>query len=190
MSIPQSFPSAIFNTTTGHYDPGLLVMGVANQVDVNVKEGAYIVSLAGGSIQSTVVSTQFDKTNTTLANVTGLTATLLAGKKYRFTAILHCDTAAAGGGKVAISGTATATAIIYQVNLNDTANAVITGGRGTALGAAVGNHAAGATAMFIRVEGEITVNAAGTLTVQFAQNAASGTSSVLVGSTFVVSQVI
>lgn len=45
------------------------------------------------------------------------------------------------------------------------------------------------TAAYCRITGTITVNAGGTLTVQFAQNASDVTaSSVLIGSTFIVQQ--
>ncbi len=67
-------------------------------------------------------------------------------------------------GTFTISGTPTATGIFnYTVTTS--------GGTGTAT-----------------ASGTITVNAAGTLTVQFAENAATATSSVLVGSTFVVTE--
>lgn len=129
------------------------------------------------------VSTQFDKTDTTLANVTGLTANVLAGASYEFEATLFVDANVTGGSKYAIAGTATATAVIYEVTLvDDTSNANTIVDRQTALGGASGQ--AGTTAGLAKLRGLITVNAAGTLTVQFAQNAASGTSSVLVGSTF------
>lgn len=139
-------------------------------------------------IQQTRVSTQFDKTSSTaLANVTGLTATLVAGKKYRFEAELYTTSNVAGGVQAAIAGTCTATAIVYE---GLTYNAgVITQTRGTALATAVGAVTA-VTAAYIHIVGLITVNAAGTLTVQFAQNASSGTaSSVLVGSTFVTTEI-
>ena len=138
-------------------------------------------------IQQSRVSTQFDKTSdTTLANITGLTATVVAGKIYRFEACLFTSSNVAGGVKVAIAGTATATAIVYEGISTDAGLATQT--RATALATAVGAVTA-VTAAYIYITGLITVNAAGTLTVQFAQNASNGTaSSVLVGSTFVITQ--
>jgi len=138
-------------------------------------------------IQQSRVSTQFDKTSdTTLANITGLTATVVAGKIYRFEATLFTSSNIAGGVKATIAGTATATSIRYEGMTTDAG--VTTQTRATALGTAVGAVTA-VTAGFIKIEGLITVNAAGTLTVQFAQNASNGTaSSVLVGSTFVLTQ--
>jgi hypothetical protein len=48
--------------------------------------------------------------------------------------------------------------------------------------------APGGTSYIAEIKGMIRVNAAGTLLLQFAQNAASGTSSVLADSHFVVEQ--
>lgn len=135
------------------------------------------------------VSTQFDATTTTLANVTNLTANVAAGKTYRFEAILHTTTDAVGGHKYAIAGTATATNVIYQINsINNGTNAFRLNSRQTALAGSAGE--AVGTAYYTTIAGTITVNAAGTLTVQFAQNAASGTSSVLVGSTFYIIEIL
>lgn len=136
-------------------------------------------------IQQSRVSAQFDKANTTLADVTGLTASVAAGRKYRFEADLYTTSNVAGGVKVAVGGTATATAIIYE-GLTYNAGAV-TQSRATALATSVGAVTA-VTAAYIHVVGTITVNAAGTLTIQFAENTAVNTSSVLVGSTFVVTE--
>jgi hypothetical protein len=129
------------------------------------------------------VSAQFDKTDTTLANVTGLSVNVAASGVYAFEAELFVDATAGGGSKYAIGGTATATAIVYQISLLDNSTDAYTiNARQTALAGSSGQ--AGTTAGIAAIKGTITVNAAGTLTVQFAQNAASGTSSVLVGSTF------
>lgn len=164
-----------YNNTTGTF-----------QVSTN---GAAYVNL--GMSESTVVSTQFDKTSdTTLANITGLSVSVAAGKKYRFEAVLYTTSNVAGGVKFAIGGTATATAVIYEAVVWQTGQDVATGTqRATALATAVGDVTAVTTA-YIRITGTITVSAAGTLTVQFAQNASNGSaSSVLVGSTFTVNEI-
>lgn len=136
----------------------------------------------------TFTSAQFDKTNTTLADVTGLTTTVLAGKTYGFEALLFVDADVVGGSKYAIAGTATATAIKYEiVFISDAANSMVITSRQTALGGSAGQ--AGTVAGICRISGSITVNAAGTLTVQFSQNAANGTSSVLTMSNFRVWQI-
>jgi hypothetical protein len=131
------------------------------------------------------VSTQFDVTsNNTLANVTGLSVSLIAGRTYSLRAILYVTSNASGGAKVAVSGTATATAIRYRAK-TFTSTTLSTHDQATTLGTAVGASTSAVTA--IEIDGTITVNAAGTLTIQFAQNASFGTaSSVLVGSHMVV----
>ena len=138
-------------------------------------------------ILSSRVSTQYDNSTTTLGNVTGLTATVISGKTYRFEAKLYTTSDIAGGVKAAIAGTATATAIIYEGLTTDAG--LVTQGRGAALGDAVGSVTA-VTAAYITISGTITVNAGGTLTVQFAENAATATSSVLVGSRFTVTEIL
>jgi hypothetical protein len=151
-----------------------------------VSQGLYLFDVG-----SKRVSTQFDKTNdTTLANITGLSVNVVAGKSYRFEAVLYTTSNVATGVKFAIAGTATATAIIYEAILDD-AGDISAQTRATALGTAVAGITA-VTNAYCRITGTITVNAAGTLTVQFAENAAvaATTSSVLVGSTFTVNEIV
>ena len=135
------------------------------------------------------VTSQFDKTSdTTLANVTGLSINVVAGRTYSFKAILYTTSNVAGGVKAAIGGTATATAIRYEAVTFDNAT-VAAQTRATALGTTVGAVTA-VTAAMIVITGTITVNAAGTLTVQFAQNASNAAaSSVLVGSVLIADDV-
>jgi len=138
------------------------------------------------------VTADFSKSlDTTLANVTGLSVNVTAGRTYSFEAILHTTSITSGGVKFAIAGTATATAIVTEALLYDQANLtepVQT--RATALGTAlVGTTAV--TVAYARITGTITVNAGGTLTVQFAQNASDVSSStVLRGSTFIVQDIV
>jgi len=148
----------------------------------NIRVGKY------ESSETMAVATQFDKTNTTLADITGLTQDVTASRTYNFTANLYYDADATGGGKFAIGGTATATSIIYQINtICNASNTFVINSRQTALAGSAGQ--AGCTAGHTQITGTITVNAAGTLTVQFAQNAANGTSSVLVGSSFYINNI-
>lgn len=130
-----------------------------------------------------IVTTQFDKTDTTLANITGLSATLEAGKTYGISAVIFVsqDTQpAVGKSKFALSGTATATSI--KADFTHIASGVSPQmDRVSSLGSP---SSVSLTSQSIRcvIDGSIVVNAGGTLTVQFAQATASGTSSVLVGS--------
>jgi len=127
------------------------------------------------------VTSQFDKTSdTNLANIPGLSATLVAGQTYTFEAVLFVTSGATGVNKTAVSGTCTATSIIYD------SLRLITAGfptlvRATALDTSSAGSTSGSVQILIR--GTIVVNAGGTLTIQFAQNVSSAnTSSVLVGS--------
>jgi len=136
-----------------------------------------------------LVTSQFDKTSdAALANITGLSANVTSAKTYTFVANLYTTSNAGGGVQAAIGGGASATSIVYE---GMTINAgLTTQSRGTALAAAVGAVTA-VTAALIIITGTITVNAGGTLTVQFAQNAINVTaSSVLVGSSFEVTEII
>lgn len=148
----------------------------------------FITSAGIGGVQASRCTTQTDYTsNTTLGNVTGLTATVLAAGVYAFEAYIAGTATANGGMKLAIGGTATATSIsVTGQNSNaNTSNAHTTV---TALATAV----SGATAVFTdgTIRGTIVVNAAGTLTVQAAQNASSvDTSSVYVNSHFIVTRI-
>lgn len=134
------------------------------------------------------VSTQFDSTGTTLTNITGLTVNVTAGKSYQFRVDARTTSNIAGGIKFAMAGTATATAIVYDARCTDTTAIAIGTARGTAMATTVANVTA-VTAAYCTIDGLITVNAAGTLTTQFANNVATGTSSVLVGSTYHVVEV-
>jgi hypothetical protein len=146
--------------------------------------GGYIVQ--ANNLRTTA---QFDKTNTTLADITGLSGSLSASGVYKFKALLHARPDSTGGFKVAIGGTCTATSIIYQTIVVDNATkSIINADPYTALaGTSTGS---GTTAALVTIEGTIVVNAAGTLTVQFAQNSASGTSSVIAGSTFEIERIL
>ena len=145
----------------------------------------------GYTIQANNLRTtsDFNKTNTTLSDVTGLSGTLKAACVYKFKALLHARPDSTGGFKVAIGGTCTATSIIYQTIVVDNATkSIINADPYTALvGTSTGS---GTNTALITIEGTIVVNAAGTLTVQFAQNSASGTSSIISGSTFEIERIL
>jgi len=137
------------------------------------------------SIQQSRVSTQFDKTNDTFSNITGLTANVEAGKTYRFEIIVFGNIGASGAGlKYAIGGTCTITNMYAGEN---TSSVPI-----STFGTTVASNGGSTTGLvFKRINGTITVNAAGTLTLQFAQDITNATpSSVMVGSTFVVTEMI
>lgn len=129
------------------------------------------------------IATQQDRTSTTtLTNITGLTRNVEAGKTYSIEAVLPTTSAVTGGVKIAIGGTATATAIWYEAVVTENGVVKVPGTtRATAIGTAVGDVTA-VTAASITIRGVITVNAPGTLTVQGAQSVSdAGATSYLVG---------
>jgi hypothetical protein len=161
------------------YSPGRFMVGGG----ITLKGPAGYL-LFGGQAR---VSAQFDKASNALANIPGLSVNVAAGQSYDFEAVLFTTSDVSGGVKVAVGGTATATAIVYEAVTLDAA-AVKAQTRAAVLGGAVGGITAVVAAQ-IKIRGTITVNAAGTLTVQFAQNATFATpSSVLVGSLLTVNQ--
>ena len=132
------------------------------------------------------VTADIGYTSTTLANVTGLSFDAAAGETRTFTARLYLSASAVGGYKAAIGGTATATAITYRGQLMvETATSFAASGKATSLGTAICQVASGVEDAYLEIHGTITVANAGTLTVQFAQNTASGTTTVRRGSTFI-----
>ena len=136
------------------------------------------------------VSSTFSKTSDTgLAAITGLSATLAAGKTYAFDIILYTTSGASGGINADLNGgTATATAIIGDAISLDAA-AVTTQTRIAALNTG-GCGVTAVTAANCHITGTITVNAGGTFIPRFAQNASNATAStVAIGSTMVVQQI-
>lgn len=158
---------------------------------IEFNRGVAAAGAAGGPAVVKRVSTQFDKTNATLANVTGLSVPVVASGVYAFSATLRMTPDATGNAKYAIAGTCTATSIVIGGITTDQSapgGATLGLGRTTVLAGEI-LDLSGSTKVDAIVTGTITVNAAGTLTVQFAQQSASGTSSVLVGSTFEVTRI-
>ncbi len=138
-------------------------------------------------IQQSRVVTQLNVTSSvTPVAITGLSATVVAGKTYRFEAKLY-NTTDAGGSRTTISGTATATAIIYNTT-QYTTGTINVGAQSTALNAEIAANSNGVG--FIDIVGTITVNAGGTLVPKFAQSSSNPVaSSIKVGSTFVVTEI-
>jgi len=134
------------------------------------------------------VVTQVDATTTTFGNV--LQVPLTTGRTYDFEAVMHVTATAGGGSKFRLNATGglTASVIRYDSLLLDmTTSAYTNTTRSTAFDAVATQ--AGSTACLWIIKGSLTTTGSGSLNLQFAQQAASGTSSVLVGSTFHVRQV-
>lgn len=167
------------NTTDTLTNKTLTTPAITGPVTVTGTLTTTGVVQTGGDVRTTA---QFDKTSSTvLANIPGLSVTVVAGQTYGFKVGLFYTANVASGIQMSMSGTATATAIIYQ-NYITTASGFSLSLKSTSLGASAGSTPS--TGDYAWMEGTITVNAGGTLTAQFAQNASGGTaSSVLIGST-------
>lgn len=131
---------------------------------------------------------QFDKTNSTLADVTGLSVNVTAGKAYAFRARLFTTLNADAGFNTSMGGTATATSFIEVVSWVNTTDNIARNSKITTLGGAFSD--AGYDVVMIEIQGTIVVNAGGTLTVKFAQAVTdAGQSSVLAGSTLTAQEI-
>lgn len=119
--------------------------------------------------------------STVLASITGLSVNVKAAGTYSFEAILFVNADIAGGSSYALGGTATATSVIAQVNsVQNSTGSLVVSSRLTSIGSAAGQT--GATVCHTTITGSIVVNAAGTLTIQYAQQTASGSSVIKAGS--------
>lgn len=188
------------NTFSGSANGARYDVALLGAIDPGVVSETYLPGNALGRMRSggrygdiatsSRTAAQFDKTNTTLANITGLTATLLAGRTYKGRLILYTTSNVAGGVNVDFDGgTATATTFIAEAMLLQAGALVAPGtARSTALATDIANVTAITVATII-IEFVITVNAAGTLIPRFACNAAVGTSSVLVGSNMMIEDI-
>jgi hypothetical protein len=149
--------------------------------------GANLVGYLQWSGQKRTTS-DVNKTNSTLATITGLSVNVEAGRAYYFRAVLFVDPHVTGGHKYAVGGTCTATSIKYYIrSIEDATGLNVISSRQVALGGAAGQ--AGATAVLTEIFGTIVVNAGGTLLLQFAQDATNASAStVLTDSFFEVQQ--
>ncbi|UYN89881.1 MAG: hypothetical protein KIT08_01260 [Anaerolineales bacterium] len=138
-----------------------------------------------GSRTRRYLATQKDvSSNTTLSQIADLEMDLVAGGVYVFEAVLHVSAGASGGHKyrVAGSGGLTATTINYYVQAQTGTAAPTIGTRVQDLGSTAAGVTSATSGVCI-IRGTIVVGDAGTLILEFAQNASNGTaSSVLVGS--------
>ena len=145
-------------------------------------DGTFAAPAGGGLTQLWARTTsQFDKTTDfNLAAIPGLSWTLTAGHTYSFYIQLICSCAPAGGCYIDMSGgTGTMTTFSEAVVLSASSGSMIAW-TGTTLGATGSGMTANVQSIVI--SGTLVVNAGGTIKPRFAQNVNSGTSSVLIGS--------
>ncbi len=136
--------------------------------------------------QTVRVSTQFDATsNTTVADVAGLSVNLVSGQYYEFIARLFLAAGGGGGNKFAFAGTANPGGYLEVETFFLATSTVTTVSSGFT--SATGDSS---TCRFAEIRGYFACNSSGTFKMQFAQNASNGTaSSVLVGSTLAVKNI-
>jgi hypothetical protein len=117
------------------------------------------------------VASNFTTTSGSLVDITGLFATVTAGASYAFEAVLFCLLDTSGGGAWSMSGTCTATTIVYDIQVVNTNSigAWLVASHQTALNGSASTGGAGVTEVQAVIRGLITVNAAGTLRPRFAQ---------------------
>lgn len=144
-----------------------------------------IATLAGvGTTVGGVATGSFSKTsNTTLANVTGMAASLVAGATYTFEGYLSTTNGATGGIKLNLNGgTATATSFLCDTWVYNTTTLV---GQVNITSIASNMVASAIAATAVRFTGTIVVNAAGTVQLQAAQDASDGTALTIANDSYI-----
>ena len=175
--VPQQFSSPLTgNEILTAYGANSSAIGVSGQnFLVTTSQIANLANTDGGvglSIGGVATGSFSQATSTTLTAVTGLTANLVAGATYQIDIYLAVTNNNTGGIKLALGGTATATNVLIDTQVFNTTT--LTGEVNiTALATPLVNLAVAGTLVFIT--GSITVNAAGTLTLQAAQNTSNAT---------------
>ena len=125
--------------------------------------------------------------NTTLADVSGMSVNLTAGATYIFTVTGFGTSNVAGGFKIGLGGTATQTSARTVSYIDNSGAFVGNFSTGTATGTVVSLTATTQWSFF--TYGYVTVNAAGTFTVQFAQNVSNASASALLFATLNMNRV-
>lgn len=125
--------------------------------------------------------------NTTLSLITGFTGSLVAGKKYKFKAILFTESDISAGVKVSLEGTSVfsslkAEALSYEAGIVAQTRVTAFSTNAVAITSVTNNY--------IVIEGAITCTTSGTFEIHFAQNVSNAVpSKVLSGSIFDIEQI-
>ena len=121
--------------------------------------------------------------NTTLTNVTGMSATVTAGGVYQVDIYLATTNNGTGGIKLSLNGgTATATSLLIDTQVYNTTTLTAESNSSTLAGPLV-NAAVAATLVFIT--GSITINAGGTIILQAAQNTSNATALTIANGSYI-----
>lgn len=181
----RAFDTGDCNQDYGLFGTYTTIYGVQISDD-NVWSGCVAPTLLVRGNQ--VLKTQVDATTTTLAYVDEWWANAAAGETYEVDLEASFTGDAAGGIKVGVAGTVTASSIRVDYVLTcNTTNAVVGTLRQTTLGGTL-SYSAGCTSLSLKAKGIMTISAQGGITPWFAQAVASGTSSLLAQSKFVVTR--
>ena len=134
---------------------------------------------SSSATQVKILSSAVNSTSTTYAVVTDLTVDVINGESYIIDGFLDID-ASAGGIKVTLDGTATASVVsLSSIFIGSIFSLAVA----SALGADVFNTAFARTDYRIIIDGIITASASGTMGIQFAQvDADGGTTTISPGS--------
>jgi hypothetical protein len=137
-----------------------------------------------------ILRTRLSKRDATLEDVDGLSVVVASGGTYSFDAKLFFDVDGRGGVAFALGGTAVETSIIYQITHICSAKDSKYGPPHSSriLSRASRSVYGSCSAGYTQLAGTIEIGTGGTLTIQFAREKASGTVSLLPGSTLSVSQ--
>lgn len=165
---------------------------VTTVAPVNIAAGTPVsINLSNNAAaNATFNSGQVNNTNATLAAMGSMSANLITGKTYHFKAHLIFAADAVGGHQYSMNGgAATASSIGWQTtSICNATKLVVISAPFTTLAGNPSDSTSACVAGETILEGDITVSASGTLIPQFAQAIANGTSSVKVGSSFIVTQ--
>lgn len=173
---------------------GATANGSTSSTDV-VTISAGLVTIASECIMSKtayITSSDFVKTaNNTLADITGLSATLVTGGTYIIRVSLSLSTTSTGGYQFSVSGTVTPSSLSGSaVNMPQTNAFVADETNFTTLNTVLVNGSTtSATTGKALIDFTITVGTGGTITIQFAQSNTTGASSVVAGSFMTVQRV-
>ena len=135
--------------------------------------------------QTAVLAADFQKTNSTFANITGFSFALVNGVTYTFEAMLIVTPSATGGSKFLPNfGAATITGYLAAyTDINQSTN-VIANSAYTQNPAANIDGQAGELQLLLRIYGSFVCTGSGTLTLQFAQEVTNATLSAVVAGSY------
>ena len=157
------------NTPAAAHVTTLSTTGAVTGVTTLTASGAIVG--VGTTIGGIATGSYSQASNTTLANVTGLVATVVAGGTYIVSGYLATTNNGTGGIKLSLGGTATATTFVADTWVYNTTT-VTAEANVSSLGSLY-SGAVAATA--VDINGTLVVNAGGTVQLQAAQNTSNGT---------------